>query len=63
MREFYSLVNLKNASFLDLIPISLDISAYVCILNRVVIRGAVSHGDLVLFQKCKNDFGLTETVK
>ena len=35
MGEFFSLINVRNATSLDLIPISLHISA---ILNRVIIK-------------------------
>ena len=35
MSEFHSLINYQNATFLDLIPISLNIST---VLNRDVIK-------------------------
>ena len=45
MREFFPLINKQNATFLGLIPISLNISA---IMNRIVIK--ISETTLIIFQ-------------
>ena len=44
MSEFYSLINEQNVTFLDPIPISLNIST-ILVLNRVVTGAIIGDGD------------------